>query len=162
MKPAGLLRRGLALVPPLVLALAVGVGSGHVVAGALSGALGWALLRWVIVTRVVAPDFQRGRSAVAAEQWAEGEAAFAAAQVRWEAAPGLDRWRSLLLGSTGRWPFAAMARYNRAVCLFHLGRTGEALDVIEALLAQAPGMKEARQLRDHLAAISAAGPSPDR
>lgn len=135
---------------PLVLALGLATGTGQVLAGAFGGALGWALLRWVVVTRFVASDFHRGRRAVADEQWAEGRTAFSAAIRRWRSRPGLDRWRAPLLGTTSRWPYLLMSRYNHAVCLACLGEDDAALAEIDAIVRDAPRLREARRLQDAL------------
>lgn len=76
-----------------------------------------------------------------------GLEAFKRSEAFWSRHRLLDRFRWLLLGSSGPYPFATLARYNQAYCLSRLNRVNEAMARVEEVLAENPGMRPARELK---------------
>ena len=141
----------LALVPPLG-AVFVGYAALGPDDGPPVGIVAYAFYRLFIVRRLVCRDHRLGVVLTRRGQFAEAIAAFQRSETFWERHPTLDRYRALVLGSATSHGFGVLARYNQAYCLSRLKRGREALNLVGRVLAEAPDMLPARELRDILEA----------
>ncbi len=147
--PRGLAEAGLLLALVCLLAASVDAGlpGGNLVRGTAAGLglfLAWRLL---VVRLLIAGDHSRGMALGRAGRTEEALHAFQASYRRWDRRRWLDDARGILLASTGRWPFRLLDRANAAACLARLGRTDEALALLDRVLAERPDMRPARELR---------------
>lgn len=129
---------------------------------ALAGAGTYLAYRWIVVRRVILAEHRRGILAVHAGRFEEGLAAFRASEAWFAEHRTLDRFRALLLGSGGPYPYRILARYNQAYALSRLGRGEDALALLDDVLREQPDMTMARELRDVLLAGSRLHPEVGR
>lgn len=150
-KPVRLLGVLLSLVLPLGCVLiaerVLGPGVGPIV-----GLFVYIFYRLVIVRRIVCRDHRRGVVLTRQGKFVEAISAFRRSEEFWERHPTLDRYRALLLGSPTSHGFHLFALYNQAYCLCRLQNGTEARPLIDRVLAKAPDMLPARELRDILGA----------
>jgi len=163
-RPAGLSRLVLAVVPPLIFSLIFSLVGFLVlrgrVEGALVGTVAWMVVRLGPVRMLLLGAHARGMAASRDGDWEGALGNFRRSEASWQRLAWLDRWRAPLLGSGGRWPYALLARYNQALCLLQLGRTDEAQALAQALVQEAPGMQPARTLLGALEGSRAPDRSP--
>ena len=159
---AALLRGLAALIPPAAFTLAGWLAWGGLLDGGAIGLLGWLALRLGPIRLGLLAAHRRGMAASRDQAWEQALAAFRASEARWRTRPLLDRWRAPLLGSTGPWPYLALAGFNQALCLAELGRRDQALTRLDQLLAEHPGMAPARALRAALEPPVEAAPTAAR
>jgi hypothetical protein len=118
--------------------------------GAFLGLVGFAAHRALLARRLLCRHHHRGVQLFRLKRYEAAHAAFdksAAFFTRWA---WLDRHRHLLLGTAGHHEFVSLARYNQAQCLAALGRTQEAVRVLDALLDDRPATVPAIALRNVL------------
>lgn len=125
--------------------------AGELYHGVMVGSAVFLVYRTLVVRTWLLRDHSRGVHAVKDGDHAAGLQSFVDSEAVWAARPMLDRYRGLVLGSASQWPFLSQAQYNQALCLFHLGRTVEAADVLSTLLEREPKMLLARSLSVHIA-----------
>ena len=95
-------------------------------------------------------DHRRGMRLTQSGNFRDGLAAFRDSEKFWAAHPTLDQLRWALLASAGPYSFLTLARYNQAYCLSRMNRVREAAAVLETVLAVAPEMRPAIELRESL------------
>lgn len=144
---------------PLLAFIAVGYAVFGQDDGLIVAIVAYAGYRFFIVRRIVCRDHRNGIVLTRHGQFADAIAAFQRSEASWERHPTLDRYRALVLGSPTSHSFRLFAKYNQAYCLSRLGRGAEARDLVDRVLAEAPDMLPARELRDVLNAGSATAPS---
>lgn len=147
----------LAMVPPAAFALVGWLLWGGLLDGAFLGVMAWFALRFLLVRMVLARPQNRGTALARAGDYARALESFRDSEALWARLPVLDRFRAVLLGTTTRWSYRALAVYNQALCQAQLGRPGEALETLRRLEQLSPGLPEARELRGWLAQV---GPQP--
>lgn len=114
------------------------------------GALLFLAFRFVVVRRGLCADHARGIRLTRQGAFEEAAEAFTRSEAVWVRRPWLDRHRSWVLGSAGRYSFLLLARYNRAYCLARAGRHAEAREQLTSLQAAHPDNTLVRTLSDVL------------
>ena len=132
--------------------LGVIFSGGYVVEGAAAGLAAFLLYRVVVVRMVLCRHHRRGIGLSVDGHYAEALAAFSESEAAWSRRAWLDRQRGWLLGITSQWPFQALALYNQGYCLSRLGRTAEAVALLDEALVRYPELGPARELRGSLLA----------
>jgi len=131
------------------------------VEGVIRGALVCAAGRTVIVRRILSHNRRRGIRQSRRGDFTDALQSFQASEATWTRRQWLDVRRGWLMGSTARWSFLALARYNQAYCLSKLGREVEALEKLDESIDAHPDLILARQLKEML--LAKRGPqSPDQ
>ena len=136
--------------------LGIALTGGHVLEGAMAGTLVFLVYRLGLVRAVLCSAHRRGVRLVRDGDLQAALMAFEESGRRWQRHAWLDRRRGWLLGSTSRWPFHARALYNQGYCLSQLGRTQQALTVLDALRRQHGEMGLARELQGSIESVMAA------
>ena len=124
------------------------------VTAAWAGAASFLAYRLFIVRMVICRDHRRGIQLCRAGQFAEAITAFRLSEAFFARHPALDRFRALLLASSGPYAFQTLARYNQAYCLSRLKRGPEALAILDELLAEDPRNTLAQTLKEVLTAMA--------
>lgn len=117
--------------------------------GILTGAATFLVYR-LVVRLVLCRDHREGVLLTRSGDFRGGLAAFQRSEQVWSRHPRLDRYRWLLLGSSGPYPFATLALYNQAYCLSRLNRVQEAGQIVTRVLAIDPTMGPALDLERSL------------
>lgn len=117
--------------------------------GIIGGAAVFLVYR-LLVRELLCRHHRQGVRLTREGKFREGLMAFKASEAFWSRHPVLDRYRWLLLGSSGPYTFLSLARYNQAFCLSRLNRVAEAVAMLKRVLAENPGMAPALELRDAL------------
>lgn len=120
--------------------------------GIIVGAVVFLMYR-LTVREWLCKDHRRGMRLTQAGNFREGLVAFQRSETFWKAHPTLDRYRWALLASAGPYSFLALARYNQAYCLSRLNRVGDAVKILDVVLADAADMRPAVELRESLARL---------
>ena len=128
---------GLAVLAAIV--AAAWVVNGHDLAAAFAvGALVYLAYSWGS-RAVVARHHRAGMRALKAERFREAEARFAQSGAWFDRHPWVDRWRSVVLLSSGTYGYREMALLNRAYAFVQLGDGDRALDLYRRVLDEYPG-----------------------
>lgn len=134
--------------------LGVLLSGGYVIHGAAAGLVAFLVYRVVVVRMVLCRDHRRGIGLSMDGEYAAALAAFSQSEAAWTRRAWLDQRRGWLMGITSQWPFLALALYNQGYCLARLGRTPEAVAMLDEALARYPDLGPARELRGSLLATS--------
>jgi hypothetical protein len=137
-------------VVPVAAFCSAGFALGGGERGLLLGAAAFLGFRLFVVRRMVLRDHARGVRLTRDGAFEAALSMFARSEAVWAERPRLDRHRALLLGSSVRYPFHALAIFNQAYCLGRLGRRSEALSALDRMDALLPGSALSRSLRDLL------------
>lgn len=150
-RPVGLVGVLLALVPPVLLTVTFATAFGSDL-GLPLGLIIYVFYRLIVVRRIVCRDHRLGVALTRRGKFDDAIAAFRRSEAFWARHPTLDRFRGLVLGSGTSHSFHVFALYNQTHCLSRLGRSAEASTLVERILSEHPGMLQARELREIMAA----------
>lgn len=141
------------LVSLSLLLLATGLGvalTPRPIIGILMGAGLFLIYRVFIVRELLCHLHRRGIRLSREERYEEALDAFARSEDFWTRHGLLDRWRWVLLASSGPYPFVTLAQYNQAWCLARLRRTDEAIIALRRLEESGALMPMANALHEAL------------
>jgi len=123
-----------------------------------AGSATYLAYRWIVVRRIILKDHRAGVLATRRGRFEEALQCFERSEAAFLKRERLDRYRAVLLGSASSHRFLTLARYNQAYAVSRLGRGAEALERLDAVLAEHSDMVPARELRDVLLAGSTLHP----
>ncbi len=129
--------------------------------GILGGAAVFMIYR-LAVRELLCRDHRQGVRLSRSGDFRGGLAAFQKSETLWARHPVLDRYRWLLLGSSGPYPFATLARYNQAYCLSRMNRVTEAMKIVQRVLQDDPKMGPALELKAMLENALSGGTGAER
>jgi hypothetical protein len=142
-----------------LLAALIGVGIGvsfvagaPLVMGVAAGCAVYLLYRRLFVPSVLLAAEHAGIAAVKREQYDEALACFLRSEQFFARHRWLDRWRGLIDASRHR--HELLARHNRAACLAARDDVAGALELLDGIVAEAPDLELAVDLRKMLTAAS--------
>lgn len=155
-RPTGKVAMLVALVPMGVMMLGCAIALRSDDTGIIVGLAIFIFYRILVVRLFICRDHHIGVVASVQGRFEDALKAFERSEAFWARHETLDRFRALLLGSATSHPFQILAIYNQGYCLSRLKRGSEARAQLERVLAKAPDMGPARELRD----VLDAGASP--
>jgi len=129
--------------------------------GVLVGAAIFLVYR-LVVREGLCRDHRRGIRLTRAGDFRGGLDAFKRSEAFWGRHALLDRYRWVVLGSSGPYRFLTLARYNQAYCLSRLNRVPEAMRLVEQVLGESPKMSAALELKAALLNALSGDPTAER
>ena len=119
---------------------------GELWTGIITGCMAFIVYRFVFVREILCRFQRKGILLTRDGHWSQALEAFEKSERFWRSLAIIDRSRGILLGSSTRWPFSAMARTNQVTCLAQLNRYEEAIVRCEEILVDYPEMGHAKGL----------------
>ena len=129
--------------------------------GVLAGAALFLVYR-LVVREGLCRDHRQGIRLTRSGDFRGGLEAFKRSETFWGGHQTLDRYRWVVLGSSGPYRFLTLARYNQAYCLSRLNRVPDAARLVEKVLQECPQMSAAVELKAALQNAMSGDPSAER
>ena len=137
-RPSSPGRQVLTLIPLILCCLVVTLSTRSIFIGSIVGSGAYLIYRIAFIRWIIKRAHLRGIRENLRGNYESAMNAFVESEEFWGNHRRLDRYRAILLGEAGAYPFLFMARFNRAISLIHLYRASEAAAILDELLKEDP------------------------